>query len=59
MQSLCLHKKIVLAVYRRTGHSAQYKAWFITKAVNISKYEIDHTCDIKLGCGHTNLIVVR
>ena len=59
MQSLCLHKRIILGVYRRTGHNAQYKAWLITKAVKISKYEIDHNCDIKSYCWFTNLIVVR
>ena len=52
-------RKVVLAVYRRTGHNAQYKAWLITKAVKISKYEIDHTCNIKSYCWLTNLIVVR
>ena len=59
MQSLCLHKKNALAVYHRTGHNAQYKAWFISKAARISKYEIYHTCDIESYCWFTNLIVVR
>ena len=58
MQFLCVHKKTrVLAVYRRTGHNAQYKARLITKAE--SKYEIDHTCDTESHRWFTKLIVVR
>ena len=50
----------VLAVYRWTGHDAPiYSLVVEPRLKKISKYEIDHTCDIKSHCWLTNLIVIR